>query len=82
MECIKVIVEVNINMSLCNNTFLHMPQVFMISKDPKPGLEGHIFPNPVDTGSYMVMLVYKSGSLTREGTDLVLYCVVYLLNPT
>ena len=40
----------------------------MMSKDPTPALEGHVFPNPVDTGSYMVMLVYKNGSLTREGT--------------
>lgn len=43
-------------------------QVFGIATDPQPGLEGHIFPNPVDTESYMVMLVYKNGSLTREGT--------------
>ncbi|XP_057727165.1 xylulose kinase 2 [Arachis stenosperma] len=40
--------------------------VFMITKDPNPGLEGHVFPNPVDANGYMVMLVYKNGSLTRE----------------
>lgn len=40
--------------------------VFMITKDPNPGLEGHVFPNPVDAEGYMVMLVYKNGSLTRE----------------
>ncbi|MED6207661.1 Xylulose kinase 2 [Stylosanthes scabra] len=40
--------------------------VFMITKDPNPGLEGHVFPNPVDAHGYMVMLVYKNGSLTRE----------------
>lgn len=40
--------------------------VFMITKDPNPGLEGHVFPNPVDADGYMVMLVYKNGSLTRE----------------
>ncbi|PPD86631.1 hypothetical protein GOBAR_DD16448 [Gossypium barbadense] len=40
--------------------------VFGITKDPQPGLEGHVFPNPVDTEGYMVMLVYKNGSLTRE----------------
>ncbi|KAI4316058.1 hypothetical protein L6164_024075 [Bauhinia variegata] len=40
--------------------------VFMIAKDPKPALEGHVFPNPVDAEGYMVMLVYKNGSLTRE----------------
>lgn len=40
--------------------------VFGISSDPQPRLEGHVFPNPVDKESYMVMLVYKNGSLTRE----------------
>lgn len=40
--------------------------VFGITNELKPRLEGHIFPNPVDTESYMVMLVYKNGSLTRE----------------
>ncbi|TYI28266.1 hypothetical protein ES332_A05G232500v1 [Gossypium tomentosum] len=40
--------------------------VFGITKDPQPGLEGHVFPNPVDIEGYMVMLVYKNGSLTRE----------------
>ncbi|OMP06368.1 hypothetical protein CCACVL1_01605 [Corchorus capsularis] len=40
--------------------------VFGISKVPQPGLEGHVFPNPVDTEGYMVMLCYKNGSLTRE----------------
>uniref|UniRef100_A0A2P2LB76 Xylulose kinase n=2 Tax=Rhizophora mucronata TaxID=61149 RepID=A0A2P2LB76_RHIMU len=40
--------------------------VFGIAHDPKPGLEGHLFPNPVDIEGYMVMLCYKNGSLTRE----------------
>ncbi|PNX97034.1 xylulose kinase-like protein [Trifolium pratense] len=40
--------------------------VFMITKDPNPGLEGHVFPSPVDAEGYMVMLCYKNGSLTRE----------------
>ncbi|CAN1289753.1 Xylulose kinase 2 [Linum perenne] len=40
--------------------------VIGISSDPKPGLEGHVFPNPVDAKGYMVMLCYKNGSLTRE----------------
>uniref|UniRef100_A0A7N0VMW5 Xylulose kinase n=1 Tax=Kalanchoe fedtschenkoi TaxID=63787 RepID=A0A7N0VMW5_KALFE len=40
--------------------------VFGIMNELKPRIEGHIFPNPVDTESYMVMLVYKNGSLTRE----------------
>lgn len=42
-------------------------QVFGISTRHQPSLDGHVFPNPVDTKSYMVMLVYKNGSLTREG---------------
>ncbi|CAH8355231.1 unnamed protein product [Eruca vesicaria subsp. sativa] len=40
--------------------------VFGITKEHQPSLEGHVFPNPVDPGSYMVMLVYKNASLTRE----------------
>ncbi|KAM1120143.1 hypothetical protein ACFX2J_044054 [Malus domestica] len=37
-----------------------------ITDDLQPSLEGNVFPNPVDTKGYMVMLVYKNGSLTRE----------------
>ncbi|XP_047267036.1 xylulose kinase 2-like isoform X4 [Capsicum annuum] len=40
--------------------------VFGFATDHKPSLDGHVFPNPVDTKSFMVMLVYKNGSLTRE----------------
>lgn len=40
--------------------------VFGVTSDPHPGLEGHVFPNPVDPSCYMVMLCYKNGSLTRE----------------
>ncbi|GLJ20862.1 hypothetical protein SUGI_0380500 [Cryptomeria japonica] len=40
--------------------------VFGITSEPHPGLEGHVLPNPVDPNCYMVMLVYKNGSLTRE----------------
>ncbi|XP_010266792.1 PREDICTED: xylulose kinase-like isoform X2 [Nelumbo nucifera] len=40
--------------------------VFGITSEPQPSLEGHVFPNPVDTKGYMVMLCYKNGSLTRE----------------
>ncbi|KAL5559881.1 hypothetical protein UlMin_036092 [Ulmus minor] len=40
--------------------------VFGITDEPQPSLEGNVFPNPVDTKGYMVMLVYKNGSLTRE----------------
>eukprot|EP00730_Choanoeca_flexa_P005907 TRINITY_DN12048_c0_g1_i1.p1 TRINITY_DN12048_c0_g1~~TRINITY_DN12048_c0_g1_i1.p1 ORF type:complete len:542 (+),score=99.08 TRINITY_DN12048_c0_g1_i1:41-1666(+) len=39
----------------------------IISKQTaSPGIEGHFFPNPVDTDSYMAMLCYKNGSLSRE----------------
>eukprot|EP00250_Pteridium_aquilinum_P021771 c25219_g1_i1 orf=167-1741(+) len=40
--------------------------VFGVTSEPHPGLEGHVFPNPVDPSTYMVMLCYKNGSLTRE----------------
>lgn len=40
--------------------------VFGITKDHNPSMEGHVFPSPVDTESYMVMLCYKNGSLARE----------------
>lgn len=41
-------------------------QVFRIASDLQPGLEGHISPDPVDAEGYMVLLVYKNGSLTQE----------------
>nr|XP_039267445.1 xylulose kinase-like [Styela clava] len=34
--------------------------------DPKPKTEGHVFVNPVDDNSYMGLLCYKNGSITRE----------------
>ena len=40
--------------------------MFGILKTPTPGVEGHIFANPVDPTSYMAMLCYKNGSITRE----------------
>nr|CAB3462732.1 unnamed protein product [Digitaria exilis] len=40
--------------------------VFGITDSPEPTLEGNIFPNPVDPKTYMVLLCYKNGSLTRE----------------
>jgi xylulokinase len=41
--------------------------IFGVLKEPQPsGAEGHIFANPVDPASYMAMLCYKNGSLTRE----------------
>ena len=49
----------------------------MITKDPHPGLEGHVFPSPVDPEGYMVMLVYQNGSLTREGIVFNLYLLAY-----
>lgn len=41
--------------------------LFGSARDPQPsGAEGHVFANPVDPDSYMVMLVHQNGSLTRE----------------
>jgi xylulokinase len=40
--------------------------MFGILSAPTPGPEGHLFANPVDPSSYMAMLCYKNGSLTRE----------------
>ncbi|KAK6139053.1 hypothetical protein DH2020_027203 [Rehmannia glutinosa] len=47
--------------------------LFGITAEHKPCSEGHVFPNPVDTEGYMVMLCYKNGSLTREGGKLGFY---------
>lgn len=52
-------------------TNFEMAQVFGITREPQPRLEGHVLPNPVDPNCYMVMLVYKNGSLTREGNSFV-----------
>ena len=43
-------------------------QVFGVTHDSHPGLDGHVFPNPVDPNTYVAMLVHKNGSLSREGT--------------
>lgn len=40
--------------------------MFGIMREQKPGCEGHVFVNPVDPSSFMGMLCYKNGSLTRE----------------
>ncbi|KAL2085245.1 hypothetical protein ACEWY4_018565 [Coilia grayii] len=40
--------------------------VFLWIKEPKPTIEGHIFCNPVDCQSYMALICFKNGSLTRE----------------
>jgi len=40
--------------------------MFGITSTPTPGADGHLFANPVDPESYMAMLCYKNGSLTRE----------------
>ncbi|KAJ3611451.1 hypothetical protein NHX12_021466 [Muraenolepis orangiensis] len=40
--------------------------VFSWIKQPRPALEGHVFCNPVDWQSYMALLCFKNGSLTRE----------------
>lgn len=40
--------------------------VFGVVRSPSPGLEGHIFPNPVDPSTSMAILCYKNASLTRQ----------------
>ena len=40
--------------------------VFGITDNPQPNTFSHIFPNPIDPTSYMVMLCFKNGALTRE----------------
>uniref|UniRef100_A0A4W4E1V9 Xylulose kinase n=1 Tax=Electrophorus electricus TaxID=8005 RepID=A0A4W4E1V9_ELEEL len=40
--------------------------VFLWITEPRPAVEGHIFCNPVDCSSYMALICYKNGSLTRE----------------
>ncbi|KAJ3125556.1 hypothetical protein HK098_000175 [Nowakowskiella sp. JEL0407] len=40
--------------------------LFLTTAAPKPALDGHIFCHPTEEGSYMAMLCYKNGSLTRE----------------
>ena len=40
--------------------------VMMAMENPNPQVEGHVFVNPIDKESYMGMLCYKNGSLTRQ----------------
>ncbi|GAB1606799.1 xylulose kinase-like [Argonauta hians] len=40
--------------------------LFLWLTEPKPALEGHVFVNPVNSDSYMALLCFKNGSLTRE----------------
>ncbi|KOC59536.1 Xylulose kinase, partial [Habropoda laboriosa] len=40
--------------------------LFLWLDKPKTALEGHIFCNPIDDKSYMALLCFKNGSLTRE----------------
>lgn len=40
--------------------------LFGAVKEPQCGLEGHVFCNPVDKNSFMALLCFKNGSLTRE----------------
>ncbi|KAK7084821.1 hypothetical protein SK128_003813 [Halocaridina rubra] len=40
--------------------------VFLWLDTPTPKLEGHVFINPVDSRTYMALLCFKNGSLTRE----------------
>lgn len=39
--------------------------VFLWLTHPTPGLDGHIFDNPVDKNDYMALVCFKNGSLTR-----------------
>ncbi|XP_011017022.1 PREDICTED: xylulose kinase [Populus euphratica] len=48
--------------------------VFGIASDPRPGLEEHISPGPVDAEGYLVLLVYKNGSLNQEDGKMGFYC--------
>lgn len=40
--------------------------LFLCLNKPKTALDGHIFCNPLDEESYMALLCFKNGSLTRE----------------
>ncbi|KAK3096167.1 hypothetical protein FSP39_023945 [Pinctada imbricata] len=40
--------------------------VFFWLSHQKPGLEGHIFVNPIAPAAYMALVCFKNGSLTRE----------------
>ncbi|KAG8240101.1 hypothetical protein J437_LFUL019685, partial [Ladona fulva] len=40
--------------------------VFLWLSEPKIMMEGHVFCNPVDKNSYMALLCFKNGSMTRE----------------
>ncbi|XP_005101637.1 xylulose kinase [Aplysia californica] len=40
--------------------------VFVWLSHPTPGLEGHVFLNPIDKQDYMSLTCFKNGSLTRE----------------
>lgn len=54
-------------------------QVFGITDLPEPSLDGNILPNPVGPKTYMVMLCYKNGSLTREGTIWILFISLFTI---
>ena len=40
--------------------------IFGITENPIPSDIGHIFPNPIDPNSYMVMICFKNADLTRK----------------
>ena len=40
--------------------------IFGITKDPIPGLEGHIFCNPLNDDEFVGLLCFSNGSLARE----------------
>lgn len=79
----KVQDKFNHMLTLSYNTFLLISQVFMITKDPNPRLEGPILPSPFDPEDYLVMLVYKNGSLAREVVLLTnTYITVFIVDST
>lgn len=36
------------------------------NEDASPGMEGHVFPSPIDPSTSMIMLCYKNASLARQ----------------
>ena len=40
--------------------------LFTVMKTATPGLDGHVFRNPIDPESFMGLLCFKNGSLVRE----------------
>ncbi|XP_065177521.1 xylulose kinase-like [Sycon ciliatum] len=51
--------DVGISLGSSDTVFVWLPEA-------KPGLFGHVFVNPVDTGAYMGLLCYSNGDMTRK----------------